>query len=88
LRKSTKIKDVVNSARQLKWNWAGHIARHNDDRFPKALESWIPNSKRKPSRPKSRWKDEIVEHGSIFWRRKAQDRSKWQKWEPPSSFND
>jgi hypothetical protein len=24
LRKSTKIKDVVNSARQLKWNWAGH----------------------------------------------------------------
>jgi hypothetical protein len=53
--------------------------RHNDDRFPKALESWISNSKRKPGRPTSKWKDEIVEHGSIFCRRKAQDRSKWRK---------
>jgi hypothetical protein len=88
LRRSTKIKDVVSSAKQLKWNWAGHIARHNNDRLPKTLEAWNPNTRRKPGRPKSRWKDEIVEHGSILWRRKAQDETNGLKWEPPLSFND
>jgi Reverse transcriptase (RNA-dependent DNA polymerase) len=80
IRKATKVKDVVATARKLKWNWAGHLVRHSDERFPKIVESWVPkDSKRKPGRPKARWKDEIVEHGSVCWRRKAKQRETWQK---------
>lgn len=27
IRRTTKIKDVVETAKQLKWNWAGHNNR-------------------------------------------------------------
>ena len=80
LRASTKIKDVIVAAKELKWNWAGHVARYPEDRLAKIVESWNPvDGKRNKGRPKQRWKDQIVEHGSIFWRRKAKDRKKWKE---------
>jgi hypothetical protein len=77
IRKSTQVKDVSVAVRELKWKWAGHVARYPIDRLPNQVEAWIPVGKRSKGRPKTRWKDEIVEHSSIFWRRKAQSRKKW-----------
>ena len=80
LRASTQIKDVIIAAKELKWNWAGHVARYTDERLAKVVEDWTPmNGKRNKGRPKQRWKDQIIEHGSIFWRRKAKDRSRWKE---------
>jgi Reverse transcriptase (RNA-dependent DNA polymerase) len=78
IRRSTQLKDVSMAVRELKWRWAGHVARYPIDRLPNQVETWIPEGKRSKGRPKTRWKDEIVEHSSIFWRRKAQSRKKWQ----------
>ena len=33
LREQTKLRDVVETAKQLKWNWAGHLARIIDNRW-------------------------------------------------------
>lgn len=38
IRKTTKIKDVVQSTKELKWNWAGHMCRHPPERFPLMVE--------------------------------------------------
>ena len=33
----TKLQDIVKTIKMLKWNWAGHIMRTNDDRRTKRL---------------------------------------------------
>jgi Reverse transcriptase (RNA-dependent DNA polymerase) len=79
LRKKTRVKDVVTTVKALKWSWAGHIARYNDDRIPKIIEKWTPRGTRKRGKPKIRWKDDIENFGSIFWRKKAKNRKKWNQ---------
>jgi hypothetical protein len=75
LRKRTKLKDVVVAAKELKCNWAGHVARYPDGRIPKIVENWTPvGGKRSRGRPKTRWQDEIKEKGRFMWKRKAQHR--------------
>lgn len=81
LRKKTKITDVVDHALQLKWRWAGHVARQDDTRWSKIIERWEPKGRRNRGRPLRRWKDDIVECGSIFWRRTARNRDKWKNME-------
>jgi hypothetical protein len=79
IRKITKVKDVICAAKELKWNWAGHIQRYSDERFPKLVEIWNPtDGHRSRGRPKIRWKDEIEEKASCFWRRKAVNRELWK----------
>jgi hypothetical protein len=80
LRKATKLKDVIQTTRELKWNWAGHLARYPTDRLPNAVVSWEPkNGKRRKGRPRRRWKDDIVNAASFMWKRKAQNRQEWKK---------
>lgn len=80
IRKTTKVVDVVYASQELKWNWAGHLCRYPPERLPKIVEAWEPtNTKRSRGRPKIRWKDDIQEHASCFWRRKAQNRENWKK---------
>lgn len=76
--KISKIKDVIEHAMELKWRWAGHVARQPDDRWSKKIEKWEPDGKRKRGKPSKRWKDDIIECGSIFWRRNANNRNKWK----------
>ena len=80
IRKTTKVKDVVETAKQLKWNWAGHISRYEDDRLPKVVETWTPrNCTRSRGRPHLRWKDDIQNFASCFWRRKSINKQNWKK---------
>lgn len=67
---------------ELKWRWAGHLARYGKERICQQVEKWeTRDSKRSRGRPAKRWKDDVVEVGSIFWHRKAQNRENWKKLE-------
>ena len=71
IRQLTKLIDVTEHIGKLKWNWASHTARMDSGRWPKEVETWKPNGKRRPGRPATRWKDNIETKGGIFWRRRA-----------------
>jgi hypothetical protein len=77
IRSLTKWRDVNDFSSQLKFKWAGHVARMNDARLPKKMLNWVPVGQRSRGRPKPRWEDEIKNRASFFWRKKAQNRSKW-----------
>ncbi|KAK4875679.1 hypothetical protein RN001_012101 [Aquatica leii] len=63
---------------QLKWNWAGHIARMQGDRWTKRLLEWRPRTdKRSRGRPPTRWSDDI-KRVRTNWIQAAQDRLEWR----------
>ena len=37
VRQQTGVQDIIVRIKQLKWQWAGHVARMNDDRWTKAV---------------------------------------------------
>ena len=79
IRKRTGVKDVIVKIRKMKWKWAGHIARLNDNRWTKRLTEWQPRTgKRRRGRQKRRWRDEIEAYQGETWSRTAQDRSCWK----------
>jgi hypothetical protein len=79
IREITKLTDVVTQAKQLKWNFSGHIQRLSDERWTKLIENWTPtDGKRKRGHQVKRWSDEIEEIGLGRWREKAQDRKLWK----------
>jgi carboxylesterase type B len=81
LRKKTKLVDVADQIQMLKWNFAGHFARHNPtlNRWPSIIQEWTPKGTRKRGAPKTRWVNKIVKIGSFMWKRKAQNREKWKE---------
>jgi hypothetical protein len=83
IRSKSKIKDVVTKAMELKWRWAGHVARSEHERVSNQVKQWKPVGRRSKGRPAKRWKDDIVKVGSIFWRRKARNRKNWKNFEIP-----
>lgn len=79
IREQTKVTDVIGRVKKLKWNWAGHLARRNDDRWTTKVLFWIPRDKKRPrKRPQCRWRDEIVKFGGATWRRFAENRANWK----------
>ena len=79
IRQQTGLQDIIARIKQLKWQWAGHIARQNDNRWTKVVTEWIPlNGKRKRARPKTRWVDEIRKYAGTTWMRQAADRKVWK----------
>lgn len=82
IRKITRLVDALEHCKRLKWKWAGHIARMNDDRWAKKITSWKgPVGKRSRGRPKERWQDEILKLAGKDWTAKACDRTLWRKME-------
>src|SRR5580700_8915390 len=72
LRQQSGVQDIVCRIKQLKWQWAGHIARQIDNRWTKIVTEWIPlQGKRKQSRPTTRWEDDIRKFLGVTWMRKA-----------------
>ena len=79
IREQTKVTDVICRVKKLKWNWVGHLARRNDDRWTTKVLYWIPRDKKRPrKRPQSRWRDEIVKFVGAEWRRRAENRAGWK----------
>jgi Reverse transcriptase (RNA-dependent DNA polymerase) len=80
IRSRTKFKDALLHAKEIKWNFAGHVQRLNDDRWTKLVENWLPvNGKRNRGHQLKRWRDEIEEVGRGRWREKANDRKLWKE---------
>lgn len=67
IQKQTKMVDVIERIKKLKWIWAEHVAGRNDDRWTKILAEWKPRDKRRPKRrPYQRWEGEIINLGAII----------------------
>lgn len=47
IRKITKAIDVIDHSKQLKWRFAGHVQRLQDNRWTLKVEKWVPQSPRK-----------------------------------------
>ncbi|KAL0850897.1 hypothetical protein ABMA28_006806 [Loxostege sticticalis] len=78
LRKESKVSDIVKRIANLKWQWAGHIARKSDS-WCKDLLEWRPWEHKRPvGRPQMRWKDDIRKVAGQNWMLVAQDRARWK----------
>jgi hypothetical protein len=95
IRKMTNIVDAAEMFCRLKWRWAGHTARTNDDRWSEKILHWYPRGAERPrGRPRRRWRDDIVEEAGITWTRIANERELWsnmeeayvQKWTNPTNL--
>ena len=79
VRLQTGLQSIVMRVKQVKWQWAGHVARINDNRWTKQVTEWIPiDKKRKRARPKTRWVDDITKFLGKTWMRSAADRVMWK----------
>jgi Reverse transcriptase (RNA-dependent DNA polymerase) len=79
IRNITKFEDVVEKARKLKWDWAGHLQRMNKNRWAKSVENWTPtDGRRNRGHQMKRWKDDIEKVGLGRWREKTNDRMNWK----------
>ena len=80
IRDQTKVKDVIETVKEKKWKWAGHVARMKDRRWTVEITDWRPmDGKRGKGRPKKRWRDEMDSYwGTVAWKEKAQDRGGWK----------
>lgn len=60
IRETTGFTDVIEKAKSLKWQWAGHILRLENERWTTLCTNWIPlENARKPGRQPKRWRDDI-----------------------------
>ena len=79
IRQQTKVVDVMERISNLKWNWAGHIARTTDERWTKNIMSWRPPRTRPMGRPPDRWTNSITRMAGTNWQQVAMDRTKWKE---------
>ncbi|CAG4934862.1 unnamed protein product [Colias eurytheme] len=78
IRQITNAKDGLAQALTLKWKWAGHVARLQDQRWTKKVTAWKgPLGKRKRGRPCARWEDDLVKVAGVDWLELAKSREDW-----------
>ena len=82
IRQKTKLIDVVKRVASLKWQWIGHVARQDPDRWPQKVILWRPRgTTRSVGRPKKRWVDDVRAVAGRQWIRLARDREAWKNLE-------
>lgn len=78
IRKRTGFTDVIQRAKQQKWNWGGHIARLHDNRWTSKTTKWTPrDNTRRVGRQLKRWRDDL-EKVCKSWEQLAQDKTTWK----------
>ena len=78
IREKTGVRDIIETIRKLKWQWAGHVARMTDNRWTSRLTTWIPRDRiRNSGRQNIRWRDDIGKFRK-YWLRDAHDREVWR----------
>ena len=79
IRQQTEVCDVIYRTANLKWQWAGHVARLKDHRWTRKILEWKPrNTTRNRGRPPTRWTDDIKRCAGN-WLSVAQDRRRWRE---------
>lgn len=82
IRNISKATDALEQTQRLKWKWAGHVARLQDERWTKRVTLWSgPKGKRHRGRPHARWEDDITRIAGSNWTETAKDRDKWTSLE-------
>ena len=81
VRERTKVLDIINTVRKMKWSWAGHINRLKDYRWASRVTTLMPyDNKRPQGRTAKRWRDALDKYWSdTIWQRTAQDRLTWRR---------
>lgn len=89
MREQTKMCDVIITIKKLKSNWAGHVAKCNNNRWPREILNCIPkNEKRLRKYLQDRWVNEIKGFVGFDWKWKTFDQKKWKKLgNLPSSYS-
>ena len=78
IRQRTRVTDIVQYVTNMKWKWAGHIARMKDNRWSVSSTERQTEGVRSVGRPKRRWKDDIVGQQGAVWTRIAKGRERWK----------
>ena len=82
LRQITKIEDIIKKVKTMKWRWAGHMMRENNEKWSKMVTFWYPRGEvRKRGRQCIRWEDELRMLAGINWYKTARERTLWKKLE-------
>ena len=61
IRERLGIEAITTNVEKGQLRWFGHLHRMEEDRIPKRLCDWKPNTRRPVGRPRRRWKENIVE---------------------------
>ena len=81
VRERTKVIDIINTVRKMKWSRAGHIHRLKDDRWTSRVTTWRPYDKnRRQGRPAKQRRDDLNKYWSdTIWQRIEQDMLSWRR---------
>ena len=75
VRRSSGVRDIVETMYARKRSWAGHVARLSDNRWTKRIAEWYPRDIKRPrGRPPRRWSDPLRKIFGVTWIRSAQNR--------------
>ncbi|KAI5708080.1 hypothetical protein M8J77_016020 [Diaphorina citri] len=79
IRRRTGVKDVGEEVWMKKWQWAGHVARMNPEKWTKLCYEWYPrDGVRRAGRPTTRWRDSLHKAVGPLWTHEAQNREHWK----------
>ncbi len=79
-KKFWRSKNILQLARRLKWDWAGHLSRLENNSWPKIITFWQLKGGRRSSKQRVRWTDDInkfLRHK--LYHRIAADRTEWAR---------
>lgn len=80
IRRQTRVADIIQEAAKMKWQWAGHLARLDTDRWAHKITVWRPRqTKRSMGRPQKRWVDDIKRVAGRNWLSTARNRETWKR---------
>lgn len=73
--------DFLHTVKRLKWDWAGHVARQNKDRWTYSIKNWFLKMGRKKGKQKTKWDDDIIKFLGYNkqYHRVANDRREWSR---------
>jgi hypothetical protein len=80
-----KGQNIIGFIKKQRINWLGHVERMAEGHIVQWIKRWKPMSKRPIGRPKTRWKDDVLEDIKNMnvrnWKKVAQNRDGWKKEE-------
>ena len=84
LRDITSLPLLSAVVRSRRLQWAGHVARRDDDHILKRVTISNPAGRRPVGRPRKRWVDGVTQDtmlltGGDNWKQQAEDREDWRK---------
>ena len=78
IRQQTKVRDAIKTVLKMKWKWAGHIGRMQDERWTAKCTMWMPTGRRRKGAPRRRWRDDIVKYAGKDWIELSRNRDQWR----------